>query len=124
LRTRFAKIEGYGTTFTVPESASGYRALHDLPEGETKTAVLSAFADALGVSRPYNRVRRVLTYCSQVCWIISCGLLAAALVVSRIRVVRSGLTILPIVDDLHQVVQSEQEEGEGSNSGRSATDIS
>jgi hypothetical protein len=49
LRSRFQTIEGYGTVFNVPESVSGYKALHDLPEGATKTAVLSAFADALGV---------------------------------------------------------------------------
>jgi hypothetical protein len=50
LRSRFEVIPGYGTEFTVPQSTQGYKALHDLPEGSTKDAVLGAFADSLGVS--------------------------------------------------------------------------
>lgn len=50
MRSRFEQIPGYGTEFEVPTSAAGYRALADLQEGETKTAVLSAFSDALRVS--------------------------------------------------------------------------
>ncbi|ORX37857.1 major facilitator superfamily domain-containing protein [Kockovaella imperatae] len=65
LRSRFAKIPGYGTEFQVPESISGYKALHDLPNGPTKDAVLGAFADSLGT-----------------CWLIDMGLLLAALLVS------------------------------------------
>jgi hypothetical protein len=52
LRSRFEVIPGYGTDFTVPQSTQGYKALHDLPEGSTKDAVLGAFADSLGVGRP------------------------------------------------------------------------
>ena len=50
MRTRFEQIPGYGTEFQVPTSAAGYRDLAALPEGQTKTAVLSAFSDALRVS--------------------------------------------------------------------------
>lgn len=50
LRSRFALIEGYGTTFDVPTSTSGYAKLQALPDGPTKDAVLSAFADSLRVS--------------------------------------------------------------------------
>jgi hypothetical protein len=50
MRSRFEQIPGYGTEFQVPTSAAGYRDLAALPEGETKTAVLSAFSDALRVS--------------------------------------------------------------------------
>ena len=49
LRSRFKKIEGFGTLFNVPESAAGYAQLHALPDGSTKTAVLGAFADSLRV---------------------------------------------------------------------------
>lgn len=49
MRSRFEQIAGYGTEFQVPTSAAGYRALAELPEGQTKTAVLSAFSDALRV---------------------------------------------------------------------------
>jgi hypothetical protein len=51
LRSRFESIPGYGTEFEVPQSTEGYAELHDLPDGETKNAVLGAFADSLGVSR-------------------------------------------------------------------------
>lgn len=47
VRQRFAKIPGYGTEFTAPESSAGYRALHELPDGATKAAVLKAFADSV-----------------------------------------------------------------------------
>ncbi|ORY34911.1 major facilitator superfamily domain-containing protein [Naematelia encephala] len=50
LRSKFEKIPGYGTVFSVPESSEGYAALHDLPDGETKNKVLGAFADSLRVS--------------------------------------------------------------------------
>jgi hypothetical protein len=50
MRSRFEQIPGYRTEFQVPTSAAGYRDLAALPEGETKTAVLSAFSDALRVS--------------------------------------------------------------------------
>jgi hypothetical protein len=49
MRSRFEQIEGYGTEFEVPTSAAGYKALASLPEGQTKTDVLSAFSDALRV---------------------------------------------------------------------------
>jgi hypothetical protein len=50
MRSRFEQIPGYGTEFQVPTSAAGYRDLAALPEGQTKTAVLSAFSDSLRVS--------------------------------------------------------------------------
>jgi hypothetical protein len=50
IRTRFSKIPGYGTEFVLPQSIEGYAQLHNLPEGPTKDAVLTAFADALRVS--------------------------------------------------------------------------
>lgn len=49
VRAQFENIPGYGTEFEVPQSAEGYAQLHRLPEGETKEAVLGAFADALRV---------------------------------------------------------------------------
>ena len=65
LRSRFEKIPGYGTEFTVPQSASDYQKLHDLPDGELKDKVLGAFADSF-----------------KLCWIIECALFAGALAVS------------------------------------------
>ena len=65
LRTRFRKIPGYGTEFEVPQSASGYKALHELPEGPMKDSILRAFSDSLGL-----------------CWLIDMGLLVACLLVS------------------------------------------
>ncbi|CAD6564136.1 MAG: hypothetical protein TREMPRED_003874 [Tremellales sp. Tagirdzhanova-0007] len=62
IRSRFSKIEGYGTTFSAPQSASGYAQIHNLPEGPIKTAILTAFADSL-----------------RVCWIICGSVLLAAL---------------------------------------------
>lgn len=50
LRSRFEQIQGYGTVFEVPTSVEGYEKLQRLPEGATKEAVLTAFADALKVS--------------------------------------------------------------------------
>jgi hypothetical protein len=58
MRSRFEQIPGYGTEFQVPTSAAGYRDLAALPEGETKTAVLSAFSDALRVSFLFHVSRR------------------------------------------------------------------
>ncbi|WVQ79303.1 hypothetical protein IAT38_001400 [Cryptococcus sp. DSM 104549] len=65
IRSRFVKIEGYGTSFTVPESASGYAALQQLPDGEMKTDVMNAFADSF-----------------RLCWIIACGFYLAALLLT------------------------------------------
>ncbi|KAK1923520.1 major facilitator superfamily domain-containing protein [Papiliotrema laurentii] len=65
LRSRFVKLEGYGTVFEVPESAAGYLALQELPDGPMKTAVLSAFADSLGT-----------------CWIIACAMFIACLLLT------------------------------------------
>ncbi|WWC92921.1 uncharacterized protein L201_007884 [Kwoniella dendrophila CBS 6074] len=65
LRSNFMKIPGYGTAFTVPESASGYKLLHELPEGETKDQVLDAFADSFST-----------------CWIVGCAFFLAALVIT------------------------------------------
>lgn len=62
MRTRFAKIEGYGTAFQYPESSEGYKALHDLPDGQMKTDVLQAFADSF-----------------RTCWIMGCGIILGAL---------------------------------------------
>ncbi|WVQ80703.1 hypothetical protein IAT38_002808 [Cryptococcus sp. DSM 104549] len=65
LRSKFSRIEGYGTVFSEPTNAQGYQALHDLPEGETKVEVLKAFADAM-----------------RLCWIIGCALLCSALILT------------------------------------------
>ncbi|WVW86801.1 hypothetical protein I302_108856 [Kwoniella bestiolae CBS 10118] len=65
LRSKFAVIPGYGTEFTVPESASGYKSLHELPEGEMKDMVLKAFADSF-----------------RVCWIVGAAFFAAALLIT------------------------------------------
>ncbi|WWC70488.1 uncharacterized protein I206_104439 [Kwoniella pini CBS 10737] len=65
LRSRFSKIEGYGTVFTVPTGTQGYHALHDLPEGELRNSVLNAFADSM-----------------RVCWIIGCALSCTALAIT------------------------------------------
>ncbi|EIW71642.1 hypothetical protein TREMEDRAFT_67877 [Tremella mesenterica DSM 1558] len=64
LRSRFETIPGYGTIFSVPQSSSGYRALHDLPEGEVRDRVLIAFADSL-----------------KLCWALNCAFFGAALLV-------------------------------------------
>lgn len=80
MRSRFEQIPGYGTEFNVPTSAAGYRALADLPEGETKTAVLGAFSDALGL-----------------CWIINAGFFFACLVVCLLP---SILPLLPSTSSL------------------------
>jgi len=50
IRTRFSKIEGYGTVFQAPQGSEGYAALHDLPDGPTRDAALKAFADSFKVS--------------------------------------------------------------------------
>nr|ODN99818.1 hypothetical protein L204_02258 [Cryptococcus depauperatus CBS 7855] len=65
LRSRFIKIDGYGTLFTVPTSASGYQALRQMSEGSTKVQVLKAFADSM-----------------RLCWIIGCAFLCFALVLT------------------------------------------
>lgn len=51
LRSRFGRIEGYGTLFNVPTDTAGYRALQALPEGNLKSTVLNAFADSFRVSK-------------------------------------------------------------------------
>lgn len=65
LRTRFAKVPGYGTEFTVPRSASDYVALQNLPDGTMKDQVMIAFADSF-----------------RQCWIIGCAFFLGSLVVS------------------------------------------
>lgn len=54
IRSQFQTIPGYGTEFEVPQSVEGYAQLHRLPEGDTKEAVLGAFADALRVRTSYH----------------------------------------------------------------------
>lgn len=67
IRQRFVKIPGYGTVFQVPEGTTGYKALHDLPEGETRTQVLEAFADSVKVGSAGFRGRQdKLTGCVDV----------------------------------------------------------
>lgn len=65
LRHRMSKIPGYGTDFVAPTSAEGYQLIHRMPEGETKTAILKAFADSF---KPW--------------WIASIGLFAACLLIT------------------------------------------
>lgn len=65
LRTRFAKIPGYGTEFTVPRSASDYAALQNLPDGTMKDQVMTGFA---------NSFRQ--------CWIIGCAFFLGSLVLT------------------------------------------
>ncbi|OCF41988.1 hypothetical protein I317_04180 [Kwoniella heveanensis CBS 569] len=65
LRSRFTSLEGYGTLFSVPESASDYKKLHELPEGSIKDAVMVAFADSF-----------------RICWIVACGFFLLALVIT------------------------------------------
>ncbi|WWC65962.1 uncharacterized protein I303_108584 [Kwoniella dejecticola CBS 10117] len=97
LRSRFVTIEGYGTSFTVPESASGYKALHELPEGPMKDQVLSAFADSF-----------------RVCWIVGCAFFAAALLITiptrsySLNRARGGQapTIQPPTDDVDVEAQN------------------
>ncbi|ODO00769.1 hypothetical protein L198_03096 [Cryptococcus wingfieldii CBS 7118] len=62
MRSKFKKIDGYGTEFTVPESASGYSALQELPDGSMKEQVMAAFADSF-----------------RLCWIIGCAFFLVAL---------------------------------------------
>ncbi|KAK4689236.1 hypothetical protein P7C73_g867, partial [Tremellales sp. Uapishka_1] len=65
LRAKLQRIPGFGTVFQVPTSAAGYAALHNLPDGETKSAVLAAFADSF-----------------RICWIVACGMFIVALLVT------------------------------------------
>ncbi|WVF68426.1 hypothetical protein IAT40_003191 [Kwoniella sp. CBS 6097] len=65
LRSRFQSLEGYGTLFTVPESASDYKKLHELPDGSIKDAVMAAFADSF-----------------RICWIVACAFFLLALVIT------------------------------------------
>jgi len=75
LRSRFEAIEGYGKLFEVPTDTAGYHAIHDLPEGPIRQAVLTAFANSFRVSLVFNRAH------AQTCWIIGCCLLAFSLIV-------------------------------------------
>lgn len=65
IRSRFAKIPGYGTEFTAPTSSAGYKAIHDLPAGDMRNSILAAFADSF---KP--------------CWLVSLALFAAALLIT------------------------------------------
>jgi len=47
LRSRFPKLQGYGTDFGIPENLQGYRQLANLPHGPERDAALNAFSDAL-----------------------------------------------------------------------------
>lgn len=78
LRTRFERIPGYGVEFTVPHGTTGYRGLHDLPEGEMKRRVLAAFADSVRVSTGSGGWRVGLTL-AQICFVVGAGFLFAAL---------------------------------------------
>ena len=75
LRSKFQQIPGYGVDFTVPESAAGYQALQNMPDGTTKTNVLRAFSDSLGI-----------------CWLIDCGIYGACFLVSCVMSPPARLT--------------------------------
>lgn len=49
IRSRFALIPGYGTTFFAPTGIEGYTALHGIPDVAVREAVLTAFADSMKV---------------------------------------------------------------------------
>ena len=49
VRSRFSKIEGYGTVFTEPKGSEGYAVLQNLPDGPIKDQVLDAFAQSFRV---------------------------------------------------------------------------
>lgn len=57
LRTKFERIPGYGDKFEVPKGEKGYRAIHRLPDGEMKYAVLQAFSDSFKVRHQPARSR-------------------------------------------------------------------
>jgi MFS family permease len=98
MRTRFSRIDGFGTAFDVPKGVEGYQKLQHLP-GPLKATVLDAFAQSFRVSRaslmdsiyiaytaskrkllpPANRVKTRAN--PQLCWIVAAVLLAAALFV-------------------------------------------
>ncbi|KAK1925865.1 major facilitator superfamily domain-containing protein [Papiliotrema laurentii] len=61
MRTRFSRIDGFGTAFDVPKGVEGYQKLQHLP-GPLKATVLDAFAQSF-----------------RLCWIVAAVLLAAAL---------------------------------------------
>ncbi|WWC89598.1 uncharacterized protein L201_004523 [Kwoniella dendrophila CBS 6074] len=65
LRSRFSKIQGYGTLFEIPKGTEGYHKLHDLPQGQLKNDVLKAFADSM-----------------RICWLVGCALSCAALAIT------------------------------------------
>ena len=75
LRSRFEAIEGYGKLFEVHTDTAGYHAIHDLPAGPIRQAVLTAFANSFRVSLVFHRAH------AQTCWIIGCCLLAFSLIV-------------------------------------------
>lgn len=47
LDSRFPKLQGYGTDFTIPHDLAGYHQIHDLPAGPERDAALAAFSDSL-----------------------------------------------------------------------------
>jgi hypothetical protein len=65
LRHRFAQIPGDGTEFSVPTSAAGYQAIHNMPESPLKRQILDAFADSFKPT-----------------WIVAACLFAACLIVT------------------------------------------
>lgn len=67
MRSNFAQVQAqYGSeAASVPTSAAGYAAMHEMPDGEAKNAVLAAFADSF---KP--------------CWLVGLALLAICLVIT------------------------------------------
>ncbi|RSH77336.1 uncharacterized protein EHS24_003295 [Apiotrichum porosum] len=91
IRSRFAKIPGYGTEFTAPTSSAGYKAIHDLPAGDMRNSVLAAFADSF---KP--------------CWLVSLALFAAALLIT-LRRARTRSTV-PANEAASEEAETEEEE--------------
>lgn len=77
MRSRLAKIPGYGTVFTQPDGSQGYTALQNPPNGPTRVAVLAAFADSFRVRHAVPQVADQ----PKVCWIIGCAVIGFSLIV-------------------------------------------
>jgi hypothetical protein len=105
IRTRFAQIPGYGTEFTLPQSIEGYAQLHNLPDGPTKDAVLTAFADSLRVSYALS-VHGSTSADMQTCWIAAAAMMFAALLITLpTRSYSSNRTGGKTVDDASRIAE-------------------
>jgi hypothetical protein len=67
LQSRFPKLEGYGTMFGIPRDLSGYKQIHDLPQGPIRDGAITAFSHSLRVG---NEVPILPLRCTDPCWFV------------------------------------------------------